>query len=101
MFLDELKRFEAEGAQLEELVFASALAKATLNQYNNLQIPAPDWLVDTDATITRKVDGIRRDMLLKRARVLKGQLENYKSPETKQQEIQKELDAINQALQTS
>lgn len=61
--LKELKSFDAERCDLDQLVALSAFAKVLHAEYEARNIQVPEWLDDSRRALAREIEGRRRDAL--------------------------------------
>ena len=69
--LEALRRFDADRANMEEMLALRAFGRAVVNEFANVAIPAPEWLTDTMTRLGREIDNRRRDELEKRLKEIR------------------------------
>lgn len=96
--LEQLRRFDAEKSNLEEMLALSAFAKTLSGEYSSRQLSIPEWLTGTQKSLNHEIMGKVRDQLEKRKRELLSQASGLESAEEKRKRIASELEAIDAQL---
>ena len=89
--LQDFKNFNAEQADLEELVALSAFGKQLRAEFEAQKVPIPEYVSDNLNTLSREIDVRMADRREARKREIKSTLEGLKSREEKREALEKEL----------
>lgn len=71
--LKELRSFDADRCDIDQLVALSAFAKVLHAEYEARNINVPEWLDDSRRTLAREIEGRRRDALELRLKEVRAQ----------------------------
>lgn len=97
LMLDQLRNFNAEAMNLDELVALAAFGRQLRAEYEALKVEEPPFVDDGLKAIRREVEGRMADRRATRVREIKATLEGLKSREEKRESLEKELAAITSA----
>lgn len=96
--LNQLKTFDANRLDMDELVYLAALGRAIREEYEALGLDEPDWVDVQLKTIKREIHARNADKLEKRRREIETRLEGLKTPTQKKQELLREKAQIEKQL---
>jgi signal transduction histidine kinase len=96
--LEQLRKFNKDNTNLEEMMSLSAFAKGLRAEYETRSIPVPEWLTSSLTTLGHEITSKTRDQLEKRKRELMAQASGLESAEEKRKRIAKELQEIDAQL---
>ena len=91
MNITALKNFNADRADMEDLVGLLADAKALRDEYEALQIEEPEYIDTTIKSIRREITSRNADKIAARKRELTARIDSLKTPAQKKAELEKEL----------
>ena len=94
MNITALKNFNADRADMEDLVGLLADAKALRDEYEALQIEEPEYIDTTIKSIRREITSRNADKIAARKRELTARIDSLKTPAQKKNELEKELAAL-------
>lgn len=89
--LEQLKRFNADNGNLEELIAWSAYAKLIKTEFEAKGVETPEWLNDTINRLTREIGVRRADTLEKRLKELQNQKRGLETTAEKRARLEQEI----------
>lgn len=89
--LKDLKNFDAERADVDDMIELSAFARTIYSEYCALAIEPPEWLETQTKAVRREVNNRLADLRAKRVREIKARLSTLKTAEEKRTELTEEL----------
>lgn len=98
--LDNIRQFNTDRGDLEELVALHAFGLLVKDQFEAFDIETPEWFEPKLRAIKREVLHRQADLIEKRLQDAKNRLENYKTPGEKKRELQAEITRL-EALKAS
>lgn len=99
MSLQALKNLNLDRVlDMEEAVALSTYARGLAAEYNELSIPAPEWLAKSTDVLREEIARRTRASDLAELKRLEGELESYKTIGEKKTEAQKRLAALQGKL---
>lgn len=96
--LETFKQFNAEAADLDELVEVAAFGRQFRAEHEALNVPIPEYVDDNLRVIRREIDARLADKRAARVRELKAQKENLKTASERREAIDKELAALGETV---
>jgi hypothetical protein len=90
--LDQFKNFNAEAADLDELVEVASFGRQFRAEHEALNVPIPEYVDDNLRVIRREIDGRLADKRAARVRELKAQ------PGERREAIDRELAALGETV---
>lgn len=96
--LNELRNFDVERLSMEEMFYLSALGKNLRAEFQNRNMPPPEWLTDQLTKLEREILAKRRDELERRKKEIAGQLATLETHAEKRDRLQRERDELEKAL---
>jgi hypothetical protein len=96
--LDQLKNFNVDGLDMEELVALSLLGRQIRAEYEALQIEEPAWVDVQIKALRREIHVRNANALESRRREIDLRLDSLKTPGQKKQELLNERAQIDKAL---
>jgi len=82
----------------DEAVFLSAEARALMNEFEELDIPIPEWLGKATEMLREEIARRNRSTALAEVKRLESELEGYKSVTEKRGEAQRRLGELQKQL---
>lgn len=98
MYSVQLKNFDVERLNLDEVVELAAFARVYREEYEKNGGEVPTWLSDSLKSLRREINVRQLDGVEKTLREKISRLEALKPAEQKRQELQAEIDALKQRL---
>lgn len=95
--LNQLKNFEADRMDADELVALSSLARQMTAEYAVLAIDPPEWLEIRSAELKREIGTRAADIRAKRIREIEARLATLKTTEEKKSDLTAELAKLKAA----
>lgn len=96
--LNDLKKFDPDRAQMDELVALSAFAKSLRAEYTALNQEIPEWLDDKTRVLLREILSRGRDALEKRLKDARAQAAQLMTPAEKRAQLSKEIAELEKQL---
>ncbi len=96
--LDQFKQFNAEAADLDELVEVAAFGRQFRAEHESLNVPIPEYVDDNLRVIRREIDARLADKRAARVRELKAQRDSLKTAQERRDAIDKELAALGETV---
>jgi len=96
--LDQFKKFNAEAADLDELVEVASFGRQFRAEHESLNVPIPEYVDDNLRVIRREIDARLADKRAARVRELKAQRDSLKTAAERREAIDKELAALGEAV---
>ena len=96
--LQRFKSFNAESADLDELVEVAVFGRQFRAEHEALNVPIPEYVDDTLRVVRREIDGRLADKRAARVRELKAQRENLKTAAERREAIDKELALLGETV---
>jgi hypothetical protein len=96
--LEHFKNFNAEAANLDELVEVAAFGRQFRAEHESLNVPVPEYVDDNLRAIRREIDGRLADKRAARVRELKSQRDSLKTAAERREAIDKELAALGEPV---
>jgi hypothetical protein len=96
--LDQFKKFNAEAADLDELVEVATFGRQFRAEHEALNVPIPEYVDDNLRVIRREIDARLADKRAARVRELKAQREGLKTASERREAIEKELAALGEPV---
>lgn len=96
--LEQLKRFDANRLDLDELVMLAAYGRELRLEYEAHNLDEPEWLGIQIKSLRREIMTRNADKIEKLVREKKARLETLKSPTEKKAELQKEIKELEKQL---
>jgi hypothetical protein len=94
--LDLFKQFNAEAADLDELVEVAAFGRQFRAEFESLNVPVPEYVDDNIRVIRREISARLADKRAARVRELKAQRDSLKTAAERREAIDKELAELEQ-----
>jgi hypothetical protein len=92
--LNELRRFNVETGELEEMVALLHLARGVQQEFATLNIPTPPWVDDKVRQLQRAIQSKTADQRDLRIKELQAEQARLKTAAERRAEIQAELDRL-------
>lgn len=99
--LEDFKKFNAEGAGLDELVELAAFGRQFRAEHETLNVPVPEYVDDNLRAIRKEIGSRLDDRRATRIRELKAQRENLKTAQERREAIDRELAELGDAVGAS
>jgi len=99
--LNELRTFNTDGADLDELVELAIFGRNLRAEYEALQLEVPTWLNEQLEAIRREVRVRNEDARLKRIREIDSRIDALKSADERRSELLKEREKLVGTAKTS
>jgi hypothetical protein len=96
--LDELRNFNEEAMDMEELVELAAFGRSFRSEFEALGAEVPDWVDIQLKSLRRVIRSRDMDRLEKMIREKEARLEALKPAEEKRKDLQEEIDRLKQKL---
>lgn len=96
--LDQFKKFNAEAADLDELVAVAAFGRQFRAEHEALNVAVPEFVDDNLRVIRREIESRVADKRATRVRELKAQKENLKTAQERRSAIDAELAALGEPV---
>jgi hypothetical protein len=96
--LDQFKKFNAEAADLDELVEVATFGRQFRAEHEALNVPVPEYVDDNIRVIRREIDARLSDKRAARVRELKAQRDSLKTAAERREAIDKELAALGETV---
>lgn len=96
--LNELKRIDLDGADLEQLVSMAAFARNLQAEYNHRNVPIPPWLDNKSRDLTREITRRSQDELQRQYSELLAQEASLMTPAEKRDLVAKKKAALEAQL---
>lgn len=96
--LTDLKNYDVDRLQLEDLIHLDATAQATLTAYANNSVDVPDWLTTTGKRLKADIKQRNRDVLEKKLSEARARQAQLKTTEEKRQEAAAEVEKLTALL---
>jgi hypothetical protein len=96
--LENFKKFNAEAADLDELVEVATFGRQFRAEHEALNVPIPEYVDDNLRVIRREIDARLADKRAARVRELKAQREGLKTASERREAIEKELAALGEPV---
>jgi seryl-tRNA synthetase len=96
--LEQLKRFDADRADMEEMLELSAYGRTLVAEYDALSVPQPEWLAEVLDRLKKAIADKRRDAILKALKTVKARKETLKSAEEKRKDAEAEIERLTKML---
>lgn len=96
--LKELRNFDADRTDLDEMVALSTFGRSMKVEYERLAMPIPEWIEDRTRTLDSEIRSQRRDALEKKVKELQSRKDALKTAEQKRQDVDAELEKVKAAL---
>jgi len=96
--LTELKKFDPDRANMEELVALSAFAKSYRAEFTALNLEVPEWLDDKTRILQREILARGRDVLEKRLKDARAASAALMTPSEKRAALAAEIAALEAQL---
>jgi len=96
--LEQFKKFNAEAADLDELVEVATFGRQFRAEHEALNVPVPEYVDDNIRVIRREIDARLSDKRAARVRELKAQRDSLKTAAERREAIDKELAALGETV---
>jgi hypothetical protein len=96
--LEQFKQFNAEAADLDELVEVAMFGRHFRAEHEALNVPIPEYVDDNIRVIRREIDARLADKRAARVRELKAQRDSLKTAAERREAIDKELAALGETV---
>lgn len=96
--LESFKKFNAEAADLDELIEVAAFGRHFRAEYEALNVPTPEYVDDNLRVIRREIDARLADKRAARVRELKATRDSLKTAQERRDAIDKELAALGETV---
>lgn len=100
MFLQQLKTFQADRMDLDELVALATFGRSIRAEYEAHNLEEPDWLDIQLKSLRREINSRNADKLESRRREINARLDSLKTPTEKKSELLKEKARLDKQLET-
>lgn len=91
MTINDIKQFNTDRGDVDDLVGLLAYGKLIVAEYESLDIDVPEWLPSKLKAVKREVLSRISDQVEKRLKEARLRLDNLKTPAERKTEIQKEI----------
>jgi hypothetical protein len=98
MFLQQLRNFQADRMDLDELVALAAFGRQLRAEYEAHQLDEPDWVDIQIKSLRREIHSRNADRLEARRKEIGARLESLKTPTEKKAALTKELRELEKQL---
>lgn len=99
--LDQFKSFNADAADLDELVELATFGRQFRAEHETLNVPVPEYVDDNLRSIRKEIDNRLADRRAVRIRELKAQRVGLATAQEKRDAIDKELAALGEIVGAS
>jgi hypothetical protein len=96
--LTDLKNYDVDKLQLEDLLHLDATAKAVLCSYSDHQVDVPEWLTATTKRLKVDIRQRNRDVLEKKLSEARARQAQLKTTEEKRKEAADEVEKLTALL---
>jgi len=96
--LDQFKNFNADAAELDELVHLASFGRQFRAEHEALNVPVPEYVDDNLRAIRKEIDSRLADRRATRVRELKAQRAGLATAQEKRDAIDKELAALGEPV---
>lgn len=96
--LKELRGFQADKHDIDELVLMKSTADSMLATYASIGVEAPEWLQDAAKAVDKEVRARNRDMLEKELKEVQLRRESLRTTEEKRQALDAKEARLKAAL---
>ena len=96
--LEQLRNFNLDRIDLDEMVALFAFGENLKVVYGNLLLEVPEWVTDNVATLQKEIHSRRRDSLEKELKKAQASLESLKTADEKRQDIRAKIERLQTAL---
>ncbi len=93
--LEQLRNFDSDRANPDEMVALHAFARVLEAEYQSLGLHAPEWVAEKKTEVKRELDSRLADMKAKRVREIKQQLATLKTAAEKRADLEAELQRLS------
>lgn len=97
--LDELRKVNVDGIDLERAVALLAFGRSVVAEYAELELEPAEWLVSTVRQLKREINTRVADAKEKRLRDLKTRREQLETPELRRKKIDAEISRLQKELE--
>jgi ABC-type uncharacterized transport system involved in gliding motility auxiliary subunit len=101
MELSDLKNFDVNRLEINELIALSAFAQTLHQAYEVHQVPEPEWFQLSIKALRREIKSRRLDSLESELRAKKARLETLKPAEEKRTSLADEIKQLEEQLQSA
>jgi hypothetical protein len=98
MMVNQLKNFQVDRLDMDELFALSALGKQLQAEYATRQMSAPAWLTDQLGVLEREITMRRKDDLEKKLREVKAQRTGLETASEKRERLDREQTELEKQL---
>lgn len=95
--LNEFKNFNAEAADLDELIALAAFGRSQRSEYEAQRVPEPEYVSLQLNTLRREIESRLSDRREARKREIKAQLEGLQTQAERRAKLEKELAELEPA----
>lgn len=94
----DLKQFNADTAQLEDMVVLAAIGKLSRAEFELRNIPVPEWLDTVNRTLTTAIDNQTREAKILRLRELQAEEDRLMPVSERRQKVAEQRAKLEQEL---
>ena len=95
--LNEFKNFNAEAAELDELIALAAFGRSQRSEYEAQRVPEPEYVALQLNTLRREIESRLSDRREARKREIHAQLESLQTQAERRAKLEKELAELEPA----
>lgn len=96
--LEQLKSFNLDRIDLDEMVALFAFGENLKAVYGNMLLEVPEWVIDNVATLQKEIHSRRRDNLEKELKKAQASLETLKTADEKRLDLRAKIERLQAAL---
>ena len=96
--LNVFKNFNADGAELDELIALAAFGRAQRAEYEAQRVPEPEYVAVQLNTLRREIEARMSDRREARKREIKAQLDSLQTQAERRAKLEKELAELEPAV---
>lgn len=97
--LQELRNFDVNRLALDEMFALSAFGKMVRSEYQNRNMPVPEWLTDQLSKLEREIVARRRDELERRLKEIRAQRTMLETTGEKRDRLAREEEELRRQIE--